>query len=152
MVLHIRRATTGDAPALADLTTQLAYPVGAPELAEPLARLLEHSASAILVAADEDDRVVGWLHVELHASLTTPSTVHIAGLVVDERHRSQGIGRELLTRVSAGFYEREGYRIVERSYFFERDLSCGAPETHRSILFVRRSAASWSSSCPSLII
>ena len=50
----------------------------------------------MVVAADDHDRAIGWLHAELRGGLTTALSVHVAGLVVDEAHRSAGIGQSLL--------------------------------------------------------
>ena len=142
MDVAIRDACLQDAPALAELTTQLGYQVDAQTIAARLAEVLARPASVLLVAAGEHDRPIGWLHLELHRTLTSPASVHIAGLVVDEAHRSGGVGKILLqageawaqehgvarmtlysrqTRERAhAFYEREGFVIVKRSFFFEK--------------------------------
>ncbi len=143
-MIAIRRARAQDAPALAGLTTQLSYPVDADELAARLARVLDDSNAALLVATDGADLPLGWIHVYLKQVLERPMSVLIGGLVVDERHRSSGIGLQLLkageewareqgvtsmtlysrqTRTRAHrFYERHGYRIAKQSFFFEKDL------------------------------
>jgi GNAT superfamily N-acetyltransferase len=134
-----------DAQAVAELTTQLGYPVEHHRVASRMNRLLEETSSAVLVAVDAEDRPIGWLHVAIQLSLEGDARAHIMGLVIDDRHRSAGIGQELLaagerwarergvrrmtvysrqTRERAHrFYEREGYAMVKRSYFFEKDLS-----------------------------
>ena len=144
MAIRVRDAQLDDAPALAELTTQLGYPVSADELRPRLTQLLDDEASRILVAVEEADLPVGWLHVMIHRSLESLASVRIGGLVVDERYRSGGIGRQLLaageawarergvarmtlysrqTRERAHrFYEREGYRIAKCSYMLEKDL------------------------------
>jgi GNAT superfamily N-acetyltransferase len=136
---------SGDAEPLAALTTQLGYPVEPDRIASRVGRLLDDPGSAVLVATDGDDRPIGWLHVALLLSLEGDARAHIMGLVVDDRHRSAGIGQELLsagetwarelgvTRMTVysrqtrerahRFYEREGYAMVKRSSFFEKDLS-----------------------------
>ena len=144
MAIRVRDAQLDDAPALAELTTQLGYPVSADELRPRLTQLLDDEASRILVAVEEADLPVGWLHVMIHRSLESLASVRIGGLVVDERYRSGGIGRQLLaageawarergvarmtlysrqTRERAHrFYGREGYRIAKCSYMLEKDL------------------------------
>jgi GNAT superfamily N-acetyltransferase len=134
-----------DAQAVAELTTQLGYPVEHDRVASRMNPLLEEPSSAVLVAVDAEDRPIGWLHVAIQLSLEGDARAHIMGLVIDGRHRSAGIGQELLaagerwarergvrrmtvysrqTRERAHrFYEREGYAMVKRSYFFEKDLS-----------------------------
>jgi GNAT superfamily N-acetyltransferase len=144
MTTRIRGIKSGDAEALAALTTQLGYPVDPDRIRSRMRPLLRDSSSAVLVAADGDDRPIGWLHVALLLSLEGDPRVHIMGLVVGDGHRSAGIGQELLaageawareqgvTRMTVysrqtrerahRFYEREGYALVKRSYFFEKEL------------------------------
>jgi GNAT superfamily N-acetyltransferase len=145
MSTRIRRMESGDAEALAALTTQLGYPVHPARIRSRIGPVLEDSSSAALVAVDGEDRPIGWLHVSLLLSLESDPRVHIMGLVVDDGHRSAGIGQELLaageswareqgvTRMTVysrqtrerahRFYEREGYAMAKRSFFFEKDLS-----------------------------
>ncbi len=145
MSARIRRMAAGDAERLAELTTQLGYPVDAHTTAARIGPLLEDRGSAVLVAADADDQPIGWLHVTLLRSLESGDRVHIMGLVIDDRHRSAGIGQELLAAGEAWarargvrrmsvysrqarerahrFYEREGYALVKRSYYFEKELA-----------------------------
>jgi GNAT superfamily N-acetyltransferase len=100
--------------------------------------------AAVLVAADAEDRPIGWIHVEVRRTLVTPLSAQVMGLVVDDAVRSGGIGRELVrsaeawaaargcgrmlvgTRVTRKrahrFYEREGYAVLKTSYFFEKEL------------------------------
>lgn len=145
MSARIRRMTADDAPVLATLTTQLGYPVDPDRITGRVSRLLDDPGCAVLVATDGDDRPIGWLHVAQQLSLEGDPRVHIMGLVVDDSHRSGGIGQELLavgetwarergvTRMTVysrqtrerahRFYEREGYVMAKRSYYFEKDLS-----------------------------
>jgi len=145
MSARIRRVESGDAEALAPLTTQLGYPVNPDRIASRVSRLLDDPSSVVLVATDDDDRPIGWLHVAEQLSLEGDPRVHIMGLVVDDTHRSAGIGQELLaageawarergvTRMTVysrqtrerahRFYEREGYAMAKRSYYFEKELS-----------------------------
>jgi GNAT superfamily N-acetyltransferase len=159
-VTAIRRARARDAPALAELTTQLGYPVAPDEIGRRLAPLLGDPSAALLVAVDEADGVVGWIHVYAKRLLERPATVLIGGLVVDERHRSAGIGQQLLkageawareqgvasitlysrqTRTGAHrFYEaprlssREGVVLLRKGPRAGRLKQVGGP--HRSIL------------------
>lgn len=142
---RVRPARLDDAPALATLTTQLGYPVDAAEQAQRLADLLaDPHDHAVLVAIDEDDRPIGWAHVERLRMLEHSRTAQLMGMVVDERHRSGGFGSALLWEAEAQarawgcesivlrsrvtrerahrFYERAGYRVLKTSYTFEKRL------------------------------
>ncbi|HET8587288.1 MAG TPA: GNAT family N-acetyltransferase [Candidatus Limnocylindria bacterium] len=140
----VRPARASDASSLAGLTAQLGYPTTADEIAGRLAGVLADKAAALLVAADEAGTPVGWIHVYVKRVLERPASVLVGGLVVDERHRSHGVGLQLLeageawareqgvtsvtlysrqTRTRAHrFYQRHGYRISKESFFLEKDL------------------------------
>lgn len=142
--MKIRRAVLRDSPELADLTTQLGYPVGTDVMRARLERLLTHSDDVVLVAVGSDDRPVGWIHVALPALVQHSDFASIDGLVVDERQRGAGIGRALVdageawarergaveimvrsrsTRERAHrFYERNGYDEIKRSHVFGKSL------------------------------
>jgi GNAT superfamily N-acetyltransferase len=115
------------------------------ELAERLAAVLAAPDDhAVVVAVDERDRPIGWVHVERLRLLERPPSADLMGLVVDEGARSRGIGRSLVaaaeelarkwgcrsmvvrTRVSRErahrFYEREGYSRLKTSHVFEKAL------------------------------
>jgi GNAT superfamily N-acetyltransferase len=140
----IRVAAVTDAPELADLTTQLGYPVETDAMRARLERLLASSDDVVLVAVDPDDRPIGWIHVAMLALLEHGDYASINGLVVDEGERGVGIGHALLgageawareqgaieitvrsrsTRTRAHrFYERNGYDEIKRSHVFGKPL------------------------------
>lgn len=140
----IRPMVAADIPRAADLATQLGYPSTAEEVARRFAELRERTTDAVLVAADAEDRAIGWIHVARIGSLAVSDTALIGGMVVDEAHRSAGIGADLLaaaeawarehgartmtvssrvTRESAHrFYHRAGYELWKTSHVFARTL------------------------------
>ena len=142
--MRIRPMTAADAPHIADLSTQLGYPSTAMETAERLAMLEERTDQHAALVADDDGRAVGWAHVELVTSLLSGLKANIGGLVIDEAHRSSGIGAALLGAAEAWarergadtmvvrsrvtrerahrFYEREGYALAKTSHVFEKRL------------------------------
>ena len=142
--MRIRPMTAADAPLVADLTTQLGYPTGAEETAQRLATLSERPDEHAALVADEDGRAVGWIHVTIYTSLESGRVATLGGLVVDEAHRSGGIGAELLAAAETWarehgadrmvvrsriarerahrFYEREGYALLKTSHVFEKRL------------------------------
>jgi ribosomal protein S18 acetylase RimI-like enzyme len=94
--------------------------------------------------------VVGWLHAAISESIEGDPDVAIVGLVVDNGHRGQGIGRQLLEdaerwareqrcavvrlRSSAGrtaahqFYEHVGYTNIKTQYSFVKSVERGASD------------------------
>jgi GNAT superfamily N-acetyltransferase len=141
--------TAADAPAVADLATQLGYPASAADIEARLRRLAAAAdRAALLVAVDDADRPIGWAHVELRDQLVALPAAQLMALVVGDGHRDQGVGRDLLraaegwatardcdtlivatrvTRTDAHrFYRREGYALHKTSHVFEKSLR-GAP-------------------------
>lgn len=140
----IRPATDADVGPMAELTTQLGYPVDPATLGRRLAEVRTRTADEVLVAVDESDRPIAWVHVALLALLEASDLASINGLVVDERHRSSGIGASLVEaaerwaldrgataimvrsrstrRRAHRFYERLGYLEIKRSHVFEKPL------------------------------
>ncbi|MES1243993.1 MAG: GNAT family N-acetyltransferase [Acidobacteriota bacterium] len=141
--MKIREAILSDVTALADLATQLGYPCAPAEMALRMERLGGRSGNGILVAENES-RVVGWLHVSGMYLLESPAFAEVLGLIVDEAHRGQGIGKRLLDaaarwaadhgfdrlRVRSNvvredahrFYEREGFRRIKMQVVLDREL------------------------------
>jgi GNAT superfamily N-acetyltransferase len=142
--LAIRPPRDSDLVSMAEQSGQLGYPVEPDELRRRLAALTARDDAAVLVATGAGDRAIGWLHVELKRTLVAPLTAQIMALVVDERARGAGVGRELVeaasewaaargcqrlivaTRVTRErahrFYLREGFHLDKTSHIFERPI------------------------------
>jgi GNAT superfamily N-acetyltransferase len=140
-VTRIRPATLGDVAALAGLNGQLGYLTSEGELSERLAPILEHDEHAVLVATD-GTQPIGWIHLAIEHRLEEARAAVVRGLIVDEAHRSAGVGRDLLrageewardcgcaeivvrTRVTRErahrFYERQGFERVKTSHVFSK--------------------------------
>lgn len=140
---RIRRARPSDLGALARLNEQLGYPATESELRERLEPILASDEDALLVAVEASEPI-GWIHVAIERGLEASAAAGLRGLVVDEAHRSGGVGRSLvraaetwarergcrvvtvrsrITRDRARrFYEREGYVHVKTSNVFSKPL------------------------------
>lgn len=139
----MRRATLDDVAALVELNRQLGYPTSEEELRERLEPILKSPEDAVFVALDGSDPI-GWIHVAIERGLETSHVAGLRGLVVDEAHRSGGVGQALLRAAEAWarehgcevvtvrsrvarerahrFYEREGYMRVKTSHVFSKPL------------------------------
>jgi len=111
----IRNARTYDAQAIAELGGQLGYAATRQQIATRLAGIESEPASRVLVAEDNNGRVVGWLHVAARTQLTEDACAEVLGLVVDEPARGAGIGDALL-RAAEGWARSAGcVRVRVRS-------------------------------------
>lgn len=129
--MTIRELTSGDLAAVTNLASQLGYPATEEQIAFRIGLLLRKSDETVLVAETGDFQVVGWLHIRLLISLTADPTGDICGMVVDQQHRSRGIGVELLKaaeqwmeargsrkmRVRSNMVRKDAHRFYERAGF-----------------------------------
>jgi GNAT superfamily N-acetyltransferase len=135
MPVLIRRALLGDAAAIAALSGQLGYPASEADVRVRLTAALADADNDVFVAI-ASNAVAGWIHVYGVHTLESDAHAEIAGLIVDEAHRSHGIGQALVVRAeqwaaSAGyrdirvrsnvirerahrFYTRHGYGEVKK--------------------------------------
>jgi GNAT superfamily N-acetyltransferase len=141
--LKIRKATADDAPAIAQLSGQLGYPVDAHVMADRLARFLQLEQHAVFVA--ETTEVVGWIHCAEHELLEVANHCEIWGLVVADGQRGKGVGRQLIAAVeqwtrhrgldqisvrsnvvrpeSHPFYERLGFTRYKTQHAYRKGLA-----------------------------
>jgi GNAT superfamily N-acetyltransferase len=142
--IRIRRAQSGDAEPLADLSGELGYPAAGAAVAQRLAVLLDRGDHAVLVAEGAEGSVLGWVHVFVTHRLESPSFAELGGLVVSEGVRGRGIGRDLVVaaerwargrgltaiRVRSNvvreeahaFYRRMGYETLKEQAVFRKIL------------------------------
>ena len=142
--IYLRKPDTGDEEALAVLCDELGYPSSAQEIVERLSHFLDREDHFVLVATDNSDTVVGWIHAFLAHRVETDAFAEIGGMVVSEEHRGTGIGTQLLGKaeewarsqkvrairvrsnvvreLAHHFYERAGYKQTKKSHVFQKPL------------------------------
>jgi len=142
--LKIRRAKSGDAPQLAELSGQLGYPATEAQIRERLRGIKPASDHAVLVAESPTNGVIGWLHVSKQPLLEMEIRGEVNTLVVAEGQRSLGAGARLLAAAEAWarkhgckgmsvrsnvirerahrFYERNGYEHYKTQKSFRKPL------------------------------
>lgn len=146
-MLKIRKASADDAPAIAQLSGQLGYPVEADVMRERLERLLQLEEQAVFVA--ETTEVVGWIHGAENELLEVGRHAEIWGLVVADGQRGKGVGRQLIDAVeqwtrsrgldeisvksnvirpeSHPFYERLGFTRYKTQHAYRKRLALPEP-------------------------
>jgi GNAT superfamily N-acetyltransferase len=142
--ITIRTARPDDAEAIARLSGELGYPTTAPDARRRLFDIKTSEHHAVMVAEDEQDSVIGWMHVFRSPRLGGEPFAELGGLVVTETLRGHGIGRRLVaeaerwasehgigtlrirTRTTRNdarlFYEDLGFFLTKTQVVFERQL------------------------------
>ena len=95
--IHIREACCDDAEALAVLSAQLGYPSDKQTMQQRLEVAVNSPEHAVYVCCD-DDALHAWIHVMRTFHLESGFGAEIAGLIVSERCRGQGLGSRLVSQ------------------------------------------------------
>ena len=114
MKIAVREITGLDSPAVTGLTAQLGYETTATATANLIAEILNSKNDLVLVA-EADKQVVGWIHAFYAVRLESGRFVEIGGLVIDEQHRGRGIGKILIEAVKVWSRQRHITHIKVRS-------------------------------------
>jgi len=142
----IRPAIPTDAADIADLCGQLGYPSTTIEVARRLRQIQTWQGHAMFVA-ENNGRVVGWVHVHAYPLPEMDWHAELGGLVVDEGYRGQGIGKLLMARVEGwaqeqgcgeirirsnvirerahDFYQKIGYENTKTQFTFRKRIDHG---------------------------
>ncbi|MGA2562252.1 MAG: GNAT family N-acetyltransferase [Steroidobacteraceae bacterium] len=142
---RLRTALEADAAQITRLSHELGYPVSESELQLRLKALLASTRDLVLVAADADLRLLGWISVASRLALEVSPRAEITGLVVGAAARRAGIGRALvgageawaaqqgfemiavrsnvLRSESHPFYRNLGYRQRKTQHYYEKTLA-----------------------------
>jgi GNAT superfamily N-acetyltransferase len=141
---EIRLARPADYPRMAELAGQLGYPATPDDIARRLAGFITTGENVVFVAQLADESIAGWIGAFVYRCVEADARVEISGLVVDERFRSQSVGRSLLERAESwarekglsatslrsnvirerahAFYERRGYEHTKTQKSFRKKL------------------------------
>lgn len=78
------------------LCAQLGYPSTSGQVLIRMKLLMKDMDHRMFVAETATGRVVGWVHVQGRRSLIADPFAQVSGLVTDEGHRGEGVGRALM--------------------------------------------------------
>jgi len=142
--IRVRRARSSDISQLAQLAGQLGYPSSEDEIRGRLAGIEAAPEHALFVAETADGKLAGFLNVYVMRTIDSDARTEIAALVVDDAHRSLGVGKVLIEQAEAWarengcaaiglrsnvirerahrFYERLGYEHYKTQKTFRKTL------------------------------
>jgi GNAT superfamily N-acetyltransferase len=142
--MRVRRAVASDISQLAQLARQLGYPSSEDEIRGRLAGIEAAPEHALFIAESADGKLAGFLNVYVMRTIDSDARTEIAALVVDDAHRSMGVGKVLIEQAEAWarengcraiglrsnvirerahrFYERLGYEHYKTQKTFRKTL------------------------------
>jgi len=143
MSIVIRAMAPNDIPAARMLLSQLGYELNTNEVERRYNAVRERGDHAVFVA-EEDGRIIGFLHVYERPAFDKPPEVIVPAIVVDQTLRRTGIGKTIMSMaerwalergyssialtsnisrsVAHSFYNRLGYKIEATSHLLRKQL------------------------------
>jgi len=94
----MREIQLGDSKRISELSEQLGYPSTIEETKNRIREVVSSTNHKAIVAL-ENNIIVGWIHAFKSCSIESNPFVEIAGLVVDQDSRGNGVGRQLVEKV-----------------------------------------------------
>lgn len=98
MTIQIRPANITDASVLAELMTQLGYPISIENMQDQIQKFSANASLGTIFVAQKENKVVGCISLsEMHwFHHHNGKFARITSLVVDQNYRRQGIGKMLV--------------------------------------------------------
>jgi GNAT superfamily N-acetyltransferase len=143
MHLTIQFAEVNDAEAIAELSNQLGYEADSKKIEKRLYEILDDRKNCVFIA-EKNNEIIGWIHTFYTLRVESDPFVEIGGLVVDQNHQKQGVGKILVEHAigwaesikcskirvrcntkraeSHVFYERIGFRLNKEQKVFDKRL------------------------------
>jgi len=143
MSIVIRAMAPNDIPAARMLLSQLGYELNTNEVERRYNAVRERGDHAVFVA-EEDGRIIGFLHVYERPAFDKPPEVIVQAIAVDQTLRRTGIGKTIMSMaerwalergyssialtsnisrsVAHSFYNRLGYKIEATSHLLRKQL------------------------------
>lgn len=112
--IEVRTAVAADGSSIAALSSQLGYPARVGDVKRRVSEITEDENCELLVAVSKG-AVVAWLLIHVYRLVTSDCLAQVAGLVVDEAHRNQGIGALLMASAEEWARDRNCRGVMLRS-------------------------------------
>ncbi|HEX9649869.1 MAG TPA: GNAT family N-acetyltransferase [Cyclobacteriaceae bacterium] len=98
MNIKIEEADERHISSIADLSTELGYPITRAKVTQNMNIIKEKPDHKVWVAK-EGEQVLGWCHAAKTCWVMMESMIEVFGLVVSAKSRGKGIGKMLINRV-----------------------------------------------------
>ncbi|HVO84223.1 MAG TPA: GNAT family N-acetyltransferase [Syntrophobacteria bacterium] len=114
-LVSIRRAGEEDAESIANLASELGYPVHPQVMRSRIQAIVASSSDLLIVAVDSSSTVVGWLQAHAAHIVEFGFRVEITGLIVSAAFRRRGVGRALVAKAEHWAKTVSAEAVVARS-------------------------------------
>lgn len=111
----IRRFHDRHLPGVVRMSAQLGYPIAEDKAADLIQAMVDTPDHVLLVAEDENQLPIGWVHVFIARRIFAQPLADLGGLIVDEAARGAKVGTKLLQAAEAWAIERGCQRMMVRS-------------------------------------
>jgi len=147
-VVTVREAKVSDSKRIAQLSTQLGYPISAQIMAKLVEKAMKRK-DQMLFTAELCGNVIGWLEIFRPLSVLNSGKAEIGALVVDSQIHRLGVGTALMNEAQKwarqsgspfiylrsnivrkgahDFYLRNGYSVLKTQYVFQKTLQHRKP-------------------------
>jgi len=135
------------------MSAEVGYEVRYEDFSERINELIKNKSLSIIAAANEKNKIVGWIQLEMNNFIFSDKSCNILGLFIDKNYRGRQIGRKLLekaeewakeqnckdlkicsdiTRIdSHAFYTRMGFKHIKTEQIFFRKIEKSAQEEEK---------------------
>jgi GNAT superfamily N-acetyltransferase len=149
--IQFRNIKKQDIEKMVQMSNEIGYEVRYEKFSERINELIKNDSLSIIVAANEENKIIGWIQIEICNFLFLDKTCNILGIFIDKNYRGNKIGRKLIekaeiwakekeclvlkicsdiTRIdSHAFYEHMGFKLVKTEQVFLRRVENSAQET-----------------------
>ena len=107
----IREINIGDCSEMYKLFSRNGYNAPEKKINENIKVLIDEGCEKVFVKTDTTGNIMGYIHVGSYRLLYFKPLANILGLLVDEKHRKTGIGRELIEAAKRWALENKFYGV-----------------------------------------
>ena len=132
---------------MVQMSAEVGHEVRYENFSERINELTKNSNTEVIVAANEENKIVGWTQLEISNFIFSNKTCNILGVFIDKNYRGNQIGRQLIekaqewakrkgcisyricsdiTRIdSHAFYKHMGFKPIKTEQIFSRGVEKG---------------------------
>ncbi|MCL2706159.1 MAG: GNAT family N-acetyltransferase [Spirochaetaceae bacterium] len=142
MDIQFRDIKKQDIEKMVQMSAEVGYKIRYEKFSERISELIKNSNIGVIAAANEENKIVGWVQLEISNFIFSDKACNILGVFIDKNYRGNQIGRKLIekaqewarekgcisfkissdiTRIdSHAFYKHMGFKHIKTEQIFGR--------------------------------